>query len=199
MYVDGILNTSEITLLEIDSKILDLVASATSKEAGFRLLMTTYQERLYWHIRRLVTVHEDTDDVLQNTFVKVYRNIEKFEGGSKLYTWLYRIATNETITFLNKRNKNRSEQLDGLDHDLSEKISADPYWSGDQAQLILQLAIDTLPDKQKAVFTMRYYDETPYKEMSEILETSEGALKASYHHAVKKIEHYINENAHEYQ
>lgn len=185
--------------MEVDSKILDMLASGPTKEAGFKLLMTTYQERLYWHIRRLVAIHEDTDDVLQNTFVKVFRNIEQFKRGSKLYTWLYRIATNESITFLNKRNRHRLQQLDEVDHDLSKKISADPYWNGDNAQLILQLAIDTLPDKQKAVFTMRYYDEIRYKEMSEILETSEGSLKASYHHAVKKIEHYITENAQEYR
>ena len=183
---------------DIDRKIIDMISSSVTLEEGFRLLMSTYQERLYWHIRRMVAVHEDTDDVLQNTLIKVYRNIGRFKGDSKLYTWLYRIATNETITYLKKRNREQSHQIDGEENDLSQRISADPYWNGDHAQKLLQVAIATLPERQRAVFTMRYYDETPYKEIAEILETSEGSLKASYHHAAKKIELYITENVDAY-
>jgi len=139
----------------------------------------------------MVSVHEDADDVLQNTFIKVYKSIARFEGKSKLYTWLYRIATNESITLLHKRKRNQSAQIDNPDDDLSSRLQADPYWDGDRTELTLQQALATLPERQKAVFTLRYYDEMPYKEMSAVLETSEGGLKASYHHAVKKIENYI--------
>jgi len=162
---------------------------------GFKLLMDTYQERLYWHIRRMVLIHEDTDDVLQNTLIKVYKSITRFEGKSKLYTWLYRIATNESITFLNKRKRHQSEQIDNPEDDISMRLEADPYWSGDDTELILQKALSTLPERQRAVFNMRYYDEMPYKQMSEILDTSEGSLKASYHHATKKIEAYIKQHS----
>jgi len=153
--------------------------------------MTQYQERLYWHIRRMTHVHQDADDVLQNTFIKVFRNIGNFQGNAKLYTWLYRIATNECITFLKSRNRRATSAIDNNDHSLEHQLKADSYWDGDRAQLLLQLAMDTLPEKQKAVFLLRYYDNMPYKEMEKVLDTSIGALKASYHHAVKKIEHYI--------
>lgn len=176
----------------IDEKIFSLVNNSSTKEKGFRLLMTTYQERLYWHIRRMVAVHEDTDDVLQNTFVKVYRNLDSFEGKSKLYTWLYRIATNESLTFLKKRKRYYvSEQLDTETNSIASRLEADPYWDGDKAALILEMALDVLPEKQKAVFNMKYHDDLSYQQISEILGTSQGGLKASYHHAVKKIEAYI--------
>jgi len=150
--------------------------------------MSTYQEKLYWHIRRLTHVHEDADDVLQNTLIKVIRSIDRFEGKAKLYTWLYRIATNESLTFL-KRRKSRSST--GDDMGLAERLAADPYWDGDKAELVLQEALTILPEKQKAVFLLRYYEEMPYREMSEVLQTSEGSLKASYHHAAKKIEAFV--------
>ena len=174
-----------------DDQILSLLADAGSYEQGFRYLMTKYQERLYWHIRRMVVEHEDANDVIQNTFIKVYKGFKNFKGDAKLYTWLYRIATNESITFINKRKRHTSESLHNEDHNLENQLKADVYFDGDEAQILLQQALQTLPDKQKLVFNMRYFDELSYKAISEILETSEGALKASYHHAVKKIENYL--------
>jgi len=152
--------------------------------------MDTYQQKLYWHIRRLVTVHADTDDVLQLTLIKAYRNIGSFKRNSKLYSWLYRIATNESLTFIKSRNRRQSQQIDGEDS-LESRLQSDPYWEGDQAELILQKAMQTLPEKQLLVFQLRYYDEMPYQQMSDMLGTSEGGLKASYHLAVKKVEDYI--------
>lgn len=165
-------------------------------ERGFRLLMGTYQERLYWHIRRMVLVHEDADDVLQNTLVKVYRGVLQFEGKSKLYTWLYRIATNEALTFLQNRHRHTGAHLDDGENSLANRLRADPWFDGDALQQGLQTAIAQLPDKQRAVFNLRYYDEMPYEEMSRVLDTSVGALKASFHHAAKKIETYFREHDH---
>jgi RNA polymerase sigma-70 factor (ECF subfamily) len=139
----------------------------------------------------MVTLHEDANDVVQNTFIKVYRNIEKFNRDSKMYTWIYRIATNESLTFLNKRKKIQTEAIDGDEYSLENRLSSDPFFDGNEAELMLQKAILLLPEKQKAVFNLRYYDEISYKDMSEMLDTSVGALKASYHHAVKKIEGFI--------
>ena len=139
----------------------------------------------------MVTTHEDADDVVQNTFIKVFKNLDKFKGDSKLYTWIYRIATNESLTYLKNRKKRHSESIDETENNIENKLVADAYFDGDSIQLLLQKAIIGLPDKQKAVFNLRYYEEMPYRDMSEILETSVGALKASYHHAVKKIEEFI--------
>ncbi len=161
-------------------------------EQGFRLLMTKYQERLYHHIRRMVNEHQDANDVIQNTFIKVFKNIAKFQGNAQLYTWLYRIATNETITFLNKKKKKATKSIDDEELDIANRLSAASYFDGDAAQKILKKALNTLPDKQKLVFNMRYFDEMSYQAISDVLETSVGALKASYHHAVKKIELFIN-------
>ena len=176
-----------------DEQILNLLQNEKNVEQGFRLLMVTYQERLYAHIRRMVNEHEDANDVLQNTFIKVFRNIQKFEGNSKLYTWLYRIATNETITFLNKKKRKTTTSIDDEDLDMANRLSADTYFDGEAAQKSLQRALDVLPEKQKLVFNMRYYDEMSYQAISDILETSVGALKASYHHAVKKIEQFLSQ------
>jgi len=175
-----------------DEYILDLLKEGTQYELGFRLLVEKYQEQLYHHVRRMVINHEDTDDVLQNIFIKVYKSIARFEGKSKLYTWLYRIATNETITFLNKRKNRLTASIDDEDIYVNQ-LRADTYFDGNEAQRRLQYALSTLPQKQKLVFNMRYYEEMPYAEISEILETSVGALKASYHHAVKKIELFFKE------
>ncbi|PCI35639.1 MAG: RNA polymerase subunit sigma-70 [Flavobacteriaceae bacterium] len=153
--------------------------------------MTLYKERLYWHIRKIVISHDDTDDVLQNTFIKVFKSIHKFKGDSKLYSWMYRIATNESITLLNKKAKERHIEISELHTELGQSLQSDVYFSGDEIQLLLQKAILTLPQKQQLVFNMKYYDELKYKEISEILDTSVGALKASYFHAVKKIEEII--------
>ena len=185
-------NKSKATLKETsDEQIIRLLNNADSYEQGFRYLMSKYQERLYWHIRRLVIEHEDANDVIQNTFIKVYKGFKNFKGDSKLYTWLYRIATNESITFINKRKRHSTDSLDHEDNNLENQLEADAYFDGDAVQLHLQKALASLPEKQKIVFNLRYFEEMPYKKMAAILETSEGALKASYHHAVKKIEQYF--------
>ena len=160
----------------------------------FEDLVKEYKERLYWHIRRMVVSHDDADDVLQNTFIKIYKNLDNFNGESQIYTWMYRIATNESITFINKRNRRVQLGSEELQQSLVDNLTSDPYFNGDDAQLKLQQAIDTLPAKQKQVFIMKYFDELQYNEISEILETSEGALKASYHHAVKKITDFVSKH-----
>lgn len=177
----------------IDDKILRLISKPQTSESGFRLLMNEYQERLYYHIRKMVVHHDDANDVLQNCLIKVYRNIHNFEGKSKLYTWLYRIATNETITFINKKKRKSTASIDEEESHLSNSLKADQYFEGDQIQAHLQKALQKLPEKQRIVFNLRYFEEMGYKEMSEILGTSVGALKASYHHAVKKIENHFKE------
>ena len=176
-----------------DEQILHLLQSEKNMEQGFRLLISKYQERLYNHIRRMVNEHQDANDVIQNTFIKVFKNIAKFEGNAQLYTWLYRIATNETITFLNKKKRKSTTSIDDSELDMANRLSADTYFDGDEAQAKLEEALTTLPDKQKLVFNMRYYDEMPYQAISDVLGTSVGALKASYHHAVKKIELFISQ------
>ncbi len=180
-----------------DQQILSLLQNEASYERGFRQLMSKYQERLYWHIRRVVFEHDDANDVIQNTFIKVYRSIDRFEQKSKLYTWLYRIATNEAITFLNKKKRNAAASIDDEASFLSNQLEADSYFDGDVAQRRLQKAIARLPEKQRLVFNLRYFEEMTYQDISDVLDTSVGALKASYHHAVKKIEHYFREVASE--
>jgi RNA polymerase sigma-70 factor (ECF subfamily) len=168
-----------------------LVAQLQDKrtvDKAFRSLMTQYKERLYWHIRKIVLNHDDADDVLQNTFIKVYRNIHSFKGDSKLYSWMYRIATNESITFIKKRAKSQQIESEKLQQQLVNNLEADVYFDGDEIQLKLQHAIAQLPQKQQLVFNMKYFDNMKYDTISEILETSVGGLKANYHHAVKKIE-----------
>lgn len=187
LHKHGDLQTVAITTTS-DEQILELLGADHTYERGFRMLMTLYKERLYWHIRRIVLVHDDADDVLQNTFIKVYKGIAQFEGNSKLYTWLYRIATNEAISHLKSKARQTTSSLDDHANMLSNQLKADVWFDGDAAQIKLQEAIAQLPDKQKIVFNLRYYDEMPYEEMSGMLDTSVGALKASYHHAVKKIE-----------
>jgi RNA polymerase sigma factor (sigma-70 family) len=176
--------TDEIVLIE-------QLKNVQTKEKAFRKLISIYKERLYWHIRKIVISHDDTDDVLQNTFIKIYKNISKFNQESKLFSWMYRIATNEAITFINKRAKERNIDISEMHERLASSLESDVYFSGDEIQQILQQAIATLPQKQQLVFNMRYFDEIKYNEMSEILKTSVGALKASYFHAVRKIESYI--------
>ena len=177
--------------METEAQFIDRLQSKTSKDKAFTDLLSQYKERLYWHIRNIVTSHEDTDDVLQNTFIKVFRNIDNFKGNSKLYTWLYRIATNEALTFLSNRAKQYQISNEELQQRLVNNLTADPYFEGDEMQLRLQKAIAELPQKQQLVFKMRYFQEMKYSDMSEILDTSEGALKASYHIAVKKIEEIV--------
>ena len=175
-----------------DEELIDMLR-AKGKDFAFRFIVGKYKESLYWHIRKMTIVHDDADDVLQDTFVKAWKGLDNFRADSKLYTWLYRIATNETISFLNKKKKNITPPIDIKD-ELLNKLESDVYFSGDEMQLKLQKAILQLPDKQRIVFNMKYFDEKKYIEMAKILDTSEGALKASYHHAVKKIEDYLKTN-----
>lgn len=174
-----------------EEELVELLQNKNTKEKGFRILVLQYQERLYWHVRRIVKTHEDTDDVVQNIFIKIYRNIDKFKGDSKLYTWLYRIATNESLTFLKQQQRHTTEMIDNPDFNLSERLTAEIDIEGKTIQNILQKAIEKLPEKQKLVFNLRYFEELSYQAISEILGTSEGALKASYHHASKKIEEFV--------
>jgi RNA polymerase sigma-70 factor (ECF subfamily) len=181
--------TDEITLIE-------QLKNVRTKEVAFRELISQYKERLYWHVRKIVISHDDADDVLQNTFIKIFKNIDQFKEDSKLYSWMYRIATNESITFINKRAKERNISSTEIHTELVSNLQSDVYFSGDEIQLILQKAVASLPQKQQLVFNMKYFDDLKYQEISEILKTSVGALKASYFHAVKKIENYIKTQTH---
>lgn len=176
---------------DTQSLFIKQLQDASTREIAFRKLVADYKERLYWHIRQMVKSHDDADDVLQNTFIKVFRHIDNFKGDSKLYTWLYRIASNESITFLNKKARQLSISNEELQARLVENLESDVYFEGDVIQLKLQKAIATLPEKQQLVFNMKYFQELTYVEISEITDTSEGALKASYHHAIKKIEAFL--------
>ena len=178
-------NEDEIVLQLRDP---DTQRNAFSKVVGY------YGEKLYWHIRKMVLNHEDSNDLLQNTFMKAWANIDYFRGEAKLSTWLYKIAFNECITFLNRQRMQNNVPLDGEDVFLLERLKGDTYFDGDVVQLKLQEAILTLPEKQRAVFTLRYYDDMKYDEMSDIFGTSVGALKASYHHAVKKVEEFLTKD-----
>ena len=174
-----------------DAELLAQFREPATKEAAYTALIRKYQERLYWHVRRMVVDHDDANDVLQNVFIRVWNGLENFKEESQLYTWLYRIATNESLTFLENQKKRTAVSLSEVESGLSNKVRADKHFDANKLEWKLQLAIQQLPEKQRVVFTLRYYDEMPYEEMSKVLETSEGALKASYHHAVKKIEDYI--------
>jgi len=174
-----------------DAELLIQFRESATKEKAFTAIIKKYQEKLYWHIRRMVVEHEDANDVLQNVFIRVWNGLQNFREDAQLYTWLYRIATNECLTFLEQQKKKSTVSLGDVENGLSNKIKADSNFDANKLEWKLQLAIQQLPEKQRAVFSLRYYDEMPYEEMSRVLETSEGALKASYHHAVKKIEDYI--------
>jgi len=174
-----------------DTELLLQFRDPATREKAFTAIIKKYQEKLYWHIRRMVVEHEDANDVLQNVFIRVWNWLENFREDSQLYTWLYRIATNECLSYLEQQKRRSSASLDEMESGLSNKVIADKYFDPNKLEWKLQLAIQQLPEKQRVVFTLRYYDEMPYEEMSRVLDTSEGALKASYHHAVKKIEDYI--------
>lgn len=176
-----------------ESVLIEQLKNRDTQDIAFRQLMTLYKERLYWHIRKIVISHDDADDVLQNTFIKVYRNIDKFNAESKLFSWMYRIATNESITFINKRAKTQNVDITEMQYKLAESLEADVHYDGDEMQIKLQKAIAQLPQKQQLVFNMKYFDDMKYQEISDVLETSVGALKASYHHAVKKIENILTQ------
>ncbi len=177
-----------------DKELLSIFREKESQHYAFNLIVRKYSERLYWHIRKIVISHDDSDDVLQNTFIKVWNGLEDFREASQLYTWLYRIATNEALTFLNQKKRKFLIPLVDVERQLSNKLESDIYFSGDELQKKLQKAILTLPEKQRLVFNLKYFEEMPYEEMSKILNTSVGALKASYHHAVKKIEIYLKKD-----
>ena len=175
-----------------DQEILQLIQNPKTRDMGFRQLIQVYQKRVYQVIRRMVLIHEDADDITQNTFIKAHQHIAKFQGQSSLFTWLYRIATNESLTFLEKKKKRYFFSLDDHQEKLESYIDQPGNVDGDEIQRLLQKALLTLPDKQRLVFHLKYQEELTYEEMSEITGTSIGALKASYHHAVKKIEHSLS-------
>jgi len=174
-----------------DIELLVQFRSPGTKEKAFTAILKKYQEKLYWHIRRMVVDHEDANDVLQNMFIKVWKGLDNFREDSQLYTWLYRIATNESLSFLEQQKRRSTLSMDEEESSLTNKLKADKYFDANKLEWKLQVAIQQLPEKQRIVFNLRYYDEMPYEEMSKVLETSEGALKASYHHAAKKIEDFI--------
>lgn len=174
-----------------DSEILEKFSSEKTRNEAFNLLLTKYQQKIYWHIRRLVIDHDDTDDLVQEVFVKVWKNLSAFRHDAQLYTWIYRIATNESITFLNKKKQRNNTPLDEVAPELAETLTASSYFNGDKLQMKLQQALLTLPEKQRLIFNMKYFDDLKYDEISEITGTSVGALKASFHIAVKKIEVFM--------
>ncbi|CAM4148785.1 RNA polymerase sigma-70 factor, ECF subfamily [Pedobacter westerhofensis] len=174
-----------------DDEILEKFSQENTRNEAFNLLISKYQEKIYWHVRRLVIDHDDADDLVQEVFIKVWKSLAKFRNDSKLYTWIYRIATNESITFLNKKKQRNQTPLDEVSEELSESLVASSYFNGDKIQMKLQQALLTLPEKQRLIFNMKYYDDLKYDEISAILGTSVGALKASFHIAVKKIEVFM--------
>jgi RNA polymerase sigma-70 factor (ECF subfamily) len=174
-----------------DTALQQQLSNPKTQEKAFSELVRLYQERLYWHIRKMVLSHEDTNDVLQNTFLKAWNGLEGFRGESQLSTWLYRIATNEALTFLTSKHNRASLQSIDYENDMLQNLTADNYFDGDEVQILLQKAILKLPEKQRIVFNMKYFDDITYEEMGKILGTSVGALKASYHHAVKKITDFV--------
>ena len=178
-----------------DEKVfIEELLNPQTQNTAFQKLLREYQKPLYNHIRNIVLNHDDADDVLQNTFVKVFQYLKDFKGDSKLFSWMYRIATNEAITFINQKAKKHNTTSEAIQSKIVDNLKADSYFDGNDIQIKLQKAITLLPEKQQLVFKMKYFEEIKYEEMSEILGTSVGALKASYHHAVKKIEEFMNAN-----
>ena len=174
-----------------DSEILSKFQDEKTRNEAFNLLLKKYQQKIYWHIRRMVVDHDDADDLVQDVFIKVWKNLLGFRNDAQLYTWMYRIASNECITFLNKKKQKNNIPLDDVAYELADSLADSSYFNGDQAQRKLQEALLTLPEKQRLVFNMKYYDDMKYEEISEVLGTSVGALKSSFHLAVKKIEAFL--------
>ena len=174
-----------------DNEILEKFYDEATRHYGFNLLIKQYQQRLYWHVRRILLDHEDSNDVIQNVFIKVWQNLAGFRKDSQLYTWLYRIATNEALTFLKKKTRRGFISFSELEFETGDKLHNDPLFTGDKIQLKLQQAILKLPNQQRIVFNMKYFDGMKYEKISEVLGVTVGALKASYHHAVKKISNYV--------
>lgn len=177
-----------------DHQIIEEFKKPLTKNKAFGVLLEKYQQRIYWHIRKILIDHDDTDDVVQEVFIKVFKNLDGFREASQLYTWIYRIATNEALTFLKKRQRKQAWSIDEASYDLENKLTSSSYIDGDEIQVKLQKAILTLPEKQKLVFNMKYFDDMKYEDISEIIGTSVGGLKANYHLAVKKIEEYLSED-----
>jgi len=177
-----------------DKELLEKFARPESRNMAFNQLVRKYQQQVYWHIRKMVIDHDDSDDLTQEVFIKIWKNLESFRQDAQLYTWIYRIATNECLTFLSSKRRKFFLPINDVTAELMEKVEASPELAGDDIQLKLQKAILRLPDKQRLVFNMKYFEEMKYEEMSEILGTSVGALKASYHIAVKKIEEYVQQD-----
>ena len=177
-----------------EKEIICLLQDATRQREAFGAIVKEYSEQLYWQIRRLVLSHDDANDILQNTFIKAWSNIEYFRGDAKMYTWLYRIALNECLTYVNKQQANNTLSIDDADMEVVNQLESDPYFDGDETQKVFLRAIHSLPEKQQMVFNLKYFKEMKYEEISEILGTSVGALKASYHHAVKKIETFLEKH-----
>jgi len=174
-----------------DQDLLDKIRNPETRSYGFNLLVRAYQQKVYWLARKMVIDHDDADDLTQEVFIKIHKAIDSFREDSQLFTWIYRITTNECLTFLSKKKRRFFLPIEDVSLELSEKIDSTPSLSGDEIQKKLQKALLTLPDKQRLVFNLKYYEEMPYEEMAAVTGTSEGALKASYHHAVKKIEEYL--------
>lgn len=180
--------------MQEEKLFIETLINPKTQNIAFKQLVQQYQKPLYFHIRNIVLNHDDADDVLQNTFIKVFSNIKNFKGESKLYSWIYRIATNESLTFIEQRAKKQGISNEEVQQKALMNLESDVYFEGNEIQLKLQKAIAILPEKQQLVFKMKYFEEIKYENMSEILDTSVGALKASYHHAVKKIEQYLKTN-----
>lgn len=180
--------------MQDEKEFIQNLLNPKTQNAAFQKLVQQYQRPLYAHIRNIVLNHDDTDDVLQNTFVKVYQHLSKFKGDSKLFSWIYRIATNEAITFINNKAKRNGTTTQEMQSKIVNNLQAETYFDGSEIQLKLQKAVANLPEKQQLVFKMKYYEELKYEQISEVLGTSVGALKASYHHAVKKIEEFVKKN-----
>ena len=174
-----------------DNEMMTLFRIPEKRENAFNLIVKKYQERLYWHIRKILIDHNDTDDILQNTFLKVWSALENFREDASLYTWLYRIATNESLTFINSNKRRSMVPMNDTSEFLMNNLESDEYFDWDEIQLRLQEAILKLPEKQRIVFNLKYFEEMKYEDMSQVLDTSVGALKASFHHAVKKVEEYL--------
>jgi len=174
-----------------DKDLLEKIRNPETRNYGFNLLVRAYQQRVYWHIRKMVIDHDDADDLTQEVFIKIHKYIENFREDSMLYTWIYRIATNECLSFLQRKKRRFFLPIGDVEGELTSKLDSSPHVSGDEIQLNLQKALLKLPDKQRLVFNMKYFDDMSYEEIAEITKTSVGALKASYHHAVKKIEDFL--------
>jgi len=177
-----------------DKELLQKIKEPESSNYGFNLLIRKYQERIYWHIRKMVIDHDDTDDLVQEVFIKVWKNLGKFREDASLFTWIYRIATNECLNFLKKKRRRFFLPIGNVEHEMINKLTTDPLIDADNIEMKLQKALLKLPDKQRLVFNMRYFDNLKYEDIAEITGTSVGALKSSYHHAAKKIEELLVED-----